>query len=154
MADTLEHLGPIEATQFRSTVATGTAPLSVVSTTVVPNLNAERVGGLQASDIARAAGAVQSLVPLLQGGWVATTEQIPGYWREGNTVHLRGSIKSGALGIAAVLPAGFRPSGTEYWSCACGAGFGRAAITPSGHVHILAGTNDMFSFSGIAFRVE
>jgi trimeric autotransporter adhesin len=41
--------GNVSATQLVSTVATGTAPLSVASTTQVPNLNASLLGGLPAS---------------------------------------------------------------------------------------------------------
>ena len=37
--------------QIASTVATGTAPLQVTSTTLVPNLNAEMVGGQKMSDL-------------------------------------------------------------------------------------------------------
>jgi hypothetical protein len=39
--------------QFISTVATGTAPLSVASTTMVPNLNAAMLGGVAASGFAQ-----------------------------------------------------------------------------------------------------
>src|SRR5262249_51541246 len=39
--------------QFISTVATGTPPFSVASTTVVPNLNASMLGGVAASGFAQ-----------------------------------------------------------------------------------------------------
>lgn len=41
----------IQGTQLKSTVATGTAPLTVASTTMVTNLNAQMVGGIGASNI-------------------------------------------------------------------------------------------------------
>jgi Chaperone of endosialidase len=44
--------GNVSATQLISTVATGTAPLSVASTTQVPNLNASLLGGVAASGYA------------------------------------------------------------------------------------------------------
>jgi len=43
--------GPITATKYTSTVATGTAPLTVASTTRVPNLNADMIDGLQKTGI-------------------------------------------------------------------------------------------------------
>ena len=45
--------GYIEATTFTSTQATGTAPFTVSSTTVVSNLNADTVDGIQASSFLR-----------------------------------------------------------------------------------------------------
>lgn len=44
-ADTLKTDDKFQANQLESTVATGTAPLVVASTTLVANLNAERFGG-------------------------------------------------------------------------------------------------------------
>lgn len=41
----------IQGTQLKSTVATGTAPLTVASTTMVTNLNAQMVGGIGTSNI-------------------------------------------------------------------------------------------------------
>jgi hypothetical protein len=49
--------GNISASQLTSTVATGTPPLSVKSTTQVPNLNASLLGGLSASAFAQLAAA-------------------------------------------------------------------------------------------------
>ena len=46
--------GPLRAPMFTSTAADGTAPFSVASSTTVPNLNAEMVGGRHASDFAPA----------------------------------------------------------------------------------------------------
>lgn len=45
--------GTIEATRFISTQATGTAPLTVASTTVVSNLNADLLDGIQGSSFVR-----------------------------------------------------------------------------------------------------
>lgn len=45
--------GIVTATRFVSTATTGTAPFAVSSTTVVPNLNADSVDGLQASQFLR-----------------------------------------------------------------------------------------------------
>ena len=46
--------GPLTAPMFASTAADGTAPFRVASSTMVPNLNAEMVGGHHASDFAPA----------------------------------------------------------------------------------------------------
>ena len=45
----------IQGTRFISTQATGTAPLTVASTTVVPNLNADMLDGLHSTDLAKGA---------------------------------------------------------------------------------------------------
>jgi hypothetical protein len=63
-------------TQFISTVATGTAPLSVASTTMVPNLNAAALGGLAPGAFAQLAAAntftgnnaFSGFVSVVQGG--------------------------------------------------------------------------------------
>ena len=49
LAATLSGIGTFSATTLTSTVATGTAPLTVTSTTVVPNLNVSQLNGLLAS---------------------------------------------------------------------------------------------------------
>jgi len=46
--------GTVTGTQLISTIATGTAPLTVASTTVVPNLNASMVGGFAGSALINA----------------------------------------------------------------------------------------------------
>ena len=48
---TITGTSTIQGTQLKSTVATGTAPLTVASTTMVTNLNAQMVGGIGASNI-------------------------------------------------------------------------------------------------------
>lgn len=45
--------GDVQANAFESTVATGTAPFTVASTTAVSNLNADTVDGVEASVMAR-----------------------------------------------------------------------------------------------------
>lgn len=74
--DKLQVNGSVSSTVLKSTVATGTAPLTVASTTVVTNLNADLVDGLQvhtgtnneANKIVRtdASGYIQA-------GWINTT---------------------------------------------------------------------------------
>jgi hypothetical protein len=49
LAATLSGIGSFSATILASTVATGTAPLTVTSTTVVPNLNVSQLNGLTAA---------------------------------------------------------------------------------------------------------
>lgn len=50
--DSATFVGTVSAPRIVSTVATGTAPFSVASTTLVTNLNADRVGGFQATSSA------------------------------------------------------------------------------------------------------
>ena len=45
--------GNLVAKQLKSDIAIGTAPLTVVSTTIVPNLNADMLDGLHSTDFAR-----------------------------------------------------------------------------------------------------
>lgn len=52
--------GAVSGTQLQSSIATGTAPLTVSSTTVVTNLNADTVDGSHASAFALAAAGVPS----------------------------------------------------------------------------------------------
>ena len=47
----IQTTGAVNATQFQSRVTTGTAPLTVASTTMVTNLNAQMVGGIGASNL-------------------------------------------------------------------------------------------------------
>jgi hypothetical protein len=66
-AKQLDVTGDIRASlQLISTVATGTAPLSVASTTEVANLNADRVGGTEITNAATA-----DLVPIGSGAGTA-----------------------------------------------------------------------------------
>jgi hypothetical protein len=58
--------GIIQGTQLKSTIATGTAPLTVASTTVVSNLSADMVDGKHASDFALASH-THSYLPLAGG---------------------------------------------------------------------------------------
>jgi hypothetical protein len=50
--------GDTQVRRLESTIATGTAPLTVASTTLVPNLNADRVDSLEGSDFVRSTGTV------------------------------------------------------------------------------------------------
>ena len=54
----LTAIGTLKGTRLISTVATGTAPMTVTSTTLVPNLNADLFDGLNNADFVRATGAV------------------------------------------------------------------------------------------------
>jgi hypothetical protein len=54
----LASAGTLSGTQLISTVASGTAPLSVTSNTLVPNLNADLLDGFHAAAFAPAAGSI------------------------------------------------------------------------------------------------
>ena len=58
----LRATGTVQGTQLISTIATGTAPLTVTSTTLVPNLNADMLDNLNAVDFVRAQGSVAQTV--------------------------------------------------------------------------------------------
>lgn len=55
--------GTVSGTQLISTIATGTSPLSVTSTTVNTNLNADMVDGIQGTDLAPLASPALTGVP-------------------------------------------------------------------------------------------
>ena len=63
--------GSLSGKQLISTVATGTAPLQVASTTLVPNLNASLLGGKAASAFALASGSPN----YIQNGTLATVSR-------------------------------------------------------------------------------
>jgi len=54
--------GDTQVRRLESTIATGTAPLTVASTTLVPNLNADRVDSLEGSDFVRGTGTVSQTI--------------------------------------------------------------------------------------------
>jgi hypothetical protein len=54
--------GDTQVRRLESTIATGTAPLTVASTTLVTNLNADRVDGLEGSDFVRGTGTVSQTI--------------------------------------------------------------------------------------------
>jgi len=64
----------IRALKFYSDVATGTAPLTVASTTVVPNLNADMVDGHHFADAILAAGTVPLTAAWDAGPWQIRAE--------------------------------------------------------------------------------
>jgi len=71
----------IQGTQFISDIAIGTAPLVVTSTTVVANLNADTVDGVQAASFLLASGATA----------------LAGAWSMGNQATTNVNIDSGAI---------------------------------------------------------
>lgn len=69
--------GTIEGNdQLKSTVATGTAPLSVASTTVVPNLNADTVDGLEGASFAQGSTTITAGEGLTGGGDLSANRTI------------------------------------------------------------------------------
>jgi hypothetical protein len=65
--------GNVQAPVLTSTATTGTAPLSVASTTLVPNLNAEFVGGKRAADLAPKMTQILDFTP---GGLLSVDNQL------------------------------------------------------------------------------
>jgi hypothetical protein len=81
--------------QMISTVATGTAPLSVSSTTLVSNLNADLLDGQHSSEFAPSSGSVNYIRNQ------TSTDQAAGFRINGN-----GIFNGGKIGIGTTNPAG------------------------------------------------
>src|SRR5262249_8646442 len=108
--------GSLTGTQLISTVATGTAPLQVGSTTQVPNLNASLLGGNAASAFAAASGSasyIQNGTSPQSGsfnisgtGWANGFNSATTYQIGGNTVLYTGSpaLNSLFVGLGAGGP--------------------------------------------------
>jgi hypothetical protein len=75
--------GTIQGTRLISTIATGTAPLTVTSTTQVNNLNAQYLGGLPLNTDGRADNANEVVRTdgngYIQAGWINTTSGDSGF---------------------------------------------------------------------------
>ncbi|MBB6733176.1 hypothetical protein [Cohnella zeiphila] len=91
--------GFIQANGFKSTVANGTAPIGVTSSTMVPNLNAEMVGGKHASDfVGKVASASEVSITTTQQQVVGFTPAAQGnfvvyvYLRVTSSTILSGSV--------------------------------------------------------------
>jgi hypothetical protein len=95
---TLTASSTVQGTRLISTVAPGTAPLTVASTTVVPNLNASLLGGHPVSDFALVAGAYLDASGTGQTKAGALTIQGT-FTTEGNTVV--GNASTDTLTVAA-----------------------------------------------------
>jgi hypothetical protein len=83
--------GVVQATSYTSTVATGTAPLTVTSTTKVNNLNADLLDGLSSADFAPATGG---------SGYVQLQGSTPGTQQTGNFNISGAGILGGTLTVA------------------------------------------------------
>lgn len=73
-SDAITATGQVTGTTLKSTVATGTAPLTVTSTTAVTNLNADMLDGNHASAFSVAAGSssIITVGTVTSGTWNAT----------------------------------------------------------------------------------
>lgn len=100
----------IESRQFISTQTTGTAPLTVASTTVVTNLNADKLDGLDAADLV-AKSLVTTKGDIIAASGSATPARLP--------IGTNGQVLT--ANSAATL-------GVE-WAAAGGSGFGTLATT-------------------------
>jgi hypothetical protein len=78
----------------------------------------------------------------------------PGYFRDQwGIVHLRGLIKSGALGSSAFsLPVGYRPTADSLFACVSNLAFGTLFVNAAGDVIPFNGSNVSFSLEGVTFR--
>lgn len=81
--------------QFKSEIATGTAPLVIASTTEVANLNAARVGGFLAGSFARK----DDSGPQVFDGNVVVSSNVPEFVLidENNTKHIRFALENTTL---------------------------------------------------------
>lgn len=89
-ADTIaarDSSGDIAANAFESTVATGTAPLTVASTTVVANLNADLLDGVHNSAMAHIAGAETFTGPKTFNATLNFATDVFSYWGSGSSTN-------------------------------------------------------------------
>jgi len=96
---TITGSSTVQGTQLISTVATGTAPLTVTSTTLVTNLNADMVDGLHAASFAATTGGTgyiqnQTASPQTAGF------NINGNGLIGGTLAVTGAVTSGGVYLA------------------------------------------------------
>jgi hypothetical protein len=70
-------------------------------------------------------------------------------------VRLKGSAKSGTLGVAiATVPAGFLPSGTVNYAVPSNGALGVVSVTTGGSIVAASGSNVSFGLDGITWRAE
>lgn len=148
--------GNIQATQFQSTVAAGTPPMTVTSPTVVANLNADQVDGLNAADLAKTVQEALHSVTF-QNGWVnsgGADAPAQYYIDTMGIVHIQGLIKNGTIGtVAFTLPAGYRPALSQGFCCmSSGATAAYVRVVNDGTVSIVTGNNAWVTLNGITFR--
>lgn len=97
------------------------------------------------------------LAPTLLNSWVnyGGAEQVAQYRKLGKRVHLRGLIKTGAIGSSAfALPVGYRPSSLIRLSVASNSAFGMVNVGTDGVVLPLVGSSVWVSLDGISFLVD
>jgi len=102
------------SSQIESTLATGTSPLDVDSTTVNTNLNADLLDGQHGTYYAGAAQPTPTEVSSFTNSWVnfhANNNHLR-YWKDTTgMVHLVGRVKDGTMGASiTTLPSGYYPS--------------------------------------------
>jgi len=132
--------GSISGTRLVSTVATGTAPLQVASTTVVPNLNASLLGGSPASAFAPASGSIN----YIQNGTsfqIGTNFVIDGSGTAGGSLtghDIRSATNYQIGGIGVVLSLGSAPLDGNLF---LGSGAGVNTVPGSGLFNTFTGSN-------------
>lgn len=102
-------------------------------------------------------GDTAAISPSLENGWLVAATASPRYRRHGTTVSLDGEISSGTnAAVAFVLPAGYQPPASRYFSCVEGGGtFAYVAIHPDGSVlpTMSVATSNGVYLDGISFEV-
>ena len=148
---------------LRLAVRHGSAPLSVNSSTLVGNLNADRLDGKHGSSYQPKIASRLTFTPLtLQNGWTGncySTGQPAVALDVSGVVHLRGGICSGS-GLIFTLPSKFRPSNIVYLTTdQYGAETGRIYIYPNGDTYVQddpdhAGSGSNFtSLAGVSYSL-
>jgi len=96
--------------------------------------------------------------PTLTGGWLDHLAGVAptAYRKVGDTVELRGAVKSGSVGVPVfTLPAGFRPVGIEVFYAVAYPGGARIDVGTDGVVkvasYVSSGTNAIVSLAGISY---
>lgn len=139
-----ELAGRIESTQNTSRLQTKIDELeAVIADFQRPAQNTPFVEAFQAPTL------INSWVNF--GGGVQTDS---GYYKDPfGIVHLRGLIKTGAIGtVAFQLPAGYRPFARELFAVNSNDAYGSCIVDANGNVTPSVGNNAFVSLAGITFR--
>lgn len=96
-------------------------------------------------------GVDQSWTPLtLSGSWVNGPGFVSGFIRLGQTVTLRGDVRSGS-GAIATLPFGARPTQLSYFPVPAGGAFGVVSVSTAGVVSLVVGSNTDVGLDNVTF---
>ena len=138
------------------------AQVALTADAVQVNLNTHLVDVTTAHGINNYAKKAQEawIAPTLLNGWVNSggSYATAGYMKDSmGFVHIKGLVKDGVTTVTTslfVLPVGYRPLETLYFSTLSNGLFGGGFIASDGRVGIIAGSNVSFSLFIPPFKAE